>query len=103
MMNLEFFNGAAPGLKFPYLIGNEPVRLAHLDPKLSRFTFNLPGTRPQCWLDVGEGPQTMDMVLHTVVIYKATNQLTLVWRGASAYGGIKAMEKFTKLEYGIIA
>ncbi|HKP97060.1 MAG TPA: DUF2169 domain-containing protein [Fibrobacteria bacterium] len=101
MMNLEFFNGASPGLKFPYLAGNEPVRLANLDPKHGRFTFNLPGVRPQCWIDVGEGPKTMDMVLHTVVIYKPTNQLTMVWRGSAGYGGFKAMEKFTNLEHGI--
>jgi hypothetical protein len=103
MMNLEFFNGASPGMKFPYLAGNEPIRMANLDPKHGRFAFNLPGVRPTCWLDVGEGPKPMDMVLHTVTIYKPTNQLTLVWRGCCGYGGLKAMEKFTNLEYGVKA
>ncbi|MDB5048342.1 MAG: uncharacterized protein JWO30_1413 [Fibrobacteres bacterium] len=103
MMNLEFFNGASPGMKFPYLIGNEPIRMANLDPKLGRFTFNLPGERPKCWLDVGNGPTEMEMVLHTVVIYKPTNQLSLVWRGCAGYGGLADMAKFTKLEHGIKA
>jgi hypothetical protein len=103
MLNLEFFNGASPGMKLPYLAGNEAIRFANLDPKLGRFTFNLPGVRPKCWLDVGEGRVEMDMVLHTVVIYKPTNQLTMVWRGSCGYGGLKAMESFTNLEYGIKA
>jgi hypothetical protein len=102
MLNLEFWNGAPPGLKFPYLAGNEPIRLANLDAKLPRFSFTLPGEKPRCWLDVGDGKKEMDMVLHTVVIYKPTNQLTMVWRGCCGYGGLKAMEKFTNLEYGIL-
>lgn len=101
MLNPQFFNGASKGLALPTLRGNEAFKLAHLDPAFPQFAFSLPGTRPTAWLDVGEGPEDMAMALHTVVIYKETNQVTLVWRGCSIYGGIESMKDFTAFEYGI--
>lgn len=83
------------------LAGDETIRSANLDAGQGRFSFNLPGLRPQGRLDASEGPAVLDMVLHTVVIYKPTNQMTLVWRGSIAYGGLKAMETSAKLEYAI--
>ena len=66
-----------------------------------QFSFTLPGVRPRAWLNVGQGAQEMRMVLQTVVIYKETNQVTLVWRGSSNYGGLEEMKKFTALEYSV--
>ena len=100
MLNPAFFNGAAPGLRFPYLKGDETVKLAHLDPDAPQFAFALPGARPKAWLDVGEGPAEMSMVLHTAVLYKETNQVTLTWRGCAYYGGLEAMKEYTMLEFG---
>lgn len=101
ILNLQFFNGASPGLAFPYLAGNEPIKLANLDKDQPQFAFNLPGERPKARLDVGQGWEEMRMVLQTVVIYKETNQLTMLWRGSAYYGGLEAMKKFTKLEYRV--
>ncbi len=101
ILNLQFFNGASQGLAFPYLMGNETVKLAHLDKEHPQFSFNLPGVRPRAWLDVGQGAEEMRMALHTVVIYKETNQVTLVWRGSSYYGGLEEMKKFTALDYWV--
>jgi hypothetical protein len=101
MLNPQFFNGASKGLSLPYLRGDETVKMANLDPELAQFSFNLPGTRPTAWLDVGEGPEDMAMALQTVVLYKETNQVTLVWRGSSVYGGLDAMKDFKRLEFGI--
>jgi hypothetical protein len=101
MLNPYFFNGAAKGLALPYLRGDETIKLAFLDAEHPQFAFTLPGVRPTAWLDVGEGPEDLPMELHTVVIYKDTNQVTLTWRGCAYYGGIEAMKKFTALEYGV--
>ncbi len=101
MLNPLFFNGAAPGMRFPYLQGDESIKLAFMDPAHPQFAFNLPGSKPKAWMDVGEGPEEMAMVLHTVVIYKETNQVALTWRGCAYYGGTEAMKEFTTLEFGV--
>jgi hypothetical protein len=101
MLNLEFFNGASPGLRLPYLVGDEALMLANLDADHPRFTFKLPGVKPKAWLDVGQGRETMPMVPHTVLVFKETNQLTMVWRGCVKYGGPASMEKFTAFEFGV--
>ncbi|MDQ3002428.1 MAG: DUF2169 domain-containing protein [Fibrobacterota bacterium] len=101
MLNPMFWNGAAPGLRFPYLKGDETVKLAHLDSAFAQFAFTLPGIRPTAVLDVGEGPEFMQMMLHTVVLYKETNQVTLTWRGCSYYGGLEAMKEFTMLDFSV--
>lgn len=103
ILNLQFYNGASTGLAFPYLVGNEAIKMANLDKNYPQFAFNLPGIRPKAWLDVGEGPEEMRMVLQSVIIYKETNQLALVWRGSSYYGGLEAMKKYTKFEFGVKA
>ncbi len=101
MLNPYFFNGAADGLRLPFLKGDETIKLAYLDEEHPQFAFTLPGARPIAWLDVGEGPEDLPMVLHTVVIYKDTNQVTLTWRGCAYYGGIESMKKFTAFEFGV--
>ncbi len=101
MMNPQFFNGASSGLMLSPLQGNEAIKLVHLDPDFHQFAFTFPGTRPMAWLDVGEGPVDMAMSLHTAVIYKETNQLTLVWRGCTYYKGLEAMKDFTAFEFGV--
>lgn len=101
LLNPYFFNGASKGLILPPLVGNELIKLAYLDAAFPQFSFNLPGNKPTAWLDVGQGPEDMTMSLHTVVMYKETNQVTLVWRGCVRYGGIESMKNFKLLEYGI--
>ena len=100
-LNPLFFNGAADGLRVPYLQGNESIKLARLDPEFPQFGFELPGERPTAWLDVGEGREDLAMVLQTLVIHKESDQLTLVWRGCAYYGGVESMKEFTALEFGI--
>lgn len=101
MLNPQFFNGASKDLAVPHLRGDETVKLAHLDPDHPQFSFTLPGTRPKAWLDVGQGAEEMPMALHTAVIYKETNQLTLVWRGCAYYGGVEAMKEFSSFDFGV--
>ncbi len=101
ILNAQFFNGASKGLCFPYLVGNESIKLAHLDRENPQFTFNLPGERPRAWLDVGDGKEEMKMVLQSVVVYKNTNQLAMIWRGSAYYGGIESIQKFTRLAYEV--
>lgn len=97
-----FFNCAAPGLRAPYLKGDETLKLANLDAAAPQFSFTLPGARPMAWLDTGKSrDERMEMVLHTVVVYKETNQVTMTWRGCLSYGGPEAMKGFTMLECGV--
>jgi hypothetical protein len=101
ILNPQFYNGAGPGLCVPFLAGNEAVKLANLDPDFPRFAFTLPGERPSAWLDVGEGPEPMAMVLHTLTVEKETNRCHAVWRGCAYYRGPESMSDFTCLEYGV--
>ncbi len=101
MINPQFYNCASSGLMFPNLNGNEPITLIYMDADFPEFKFELPGQRPSAWLDVGEGPEDMDMVLHTVEINKEQNQLAMVWRGSAYYGGPEAMGDFERLEFGV--
>jgi hypothetical protein len=100
-LNPHFFNSAATGLSFPFLKGDETLKLANLDAAAPQFSFALPGARPKAWVDTGKGPVRMEMVLHTVVVYKETNQLAMTWRGCVPYGGPEAMKGFTMLECGV--
>lgn len=101
ILNLQFFNGASPGLAFPYLTGKETIMMANLDKDHPRFSFTLPDKRPRAFLDVGEGPEEMRMVLQTVVVHKDSNQVSMVWRGSCYYGGLEAMQKFKRLEFSV--
>lgn len=102
LMNPEFFNGAPPGLKLPYLKGDETVKLRYLDPDHPAFEFRLNGEIPRMGLDVGEGRVELPATLQTIEIYKATNQYTAVWRGSVKYGGPESLKLFTKFEYGVL-
>jgi hypothetical protein len=102
LLNPEFFNGAPPGLKLPYLKGDETVKLRYLDPEHPAFEFRLNPERPRLALDVGEGRVEMPTALQTLEIYKATNQYTAVWRGSVKYRGPESLKLFTKFEYGVL-
>jgi hypothetical protein len=101
LLNAQFFNGAPPGLQFPYLAGNEQIALIYMDPDWPKFNFQLPDMRPTAWIDVGEGPEEMQMVLHTIEILKPTNQLTMVWRGSTYYEGPESMAEFEQFDFGV--
>ena len=101
MLNPLFYNGAPKGMCLPPLKGDESIKLAYIDKDAAQFAFSLPGVRPKAWLDIGEGRQELAMSLHTAVIYKETNQLTLVWRGSAYYGGIEALKTLTAFDCGV--
>ncbi len=80
----RFAGGAHPGLQFPFLEGNETIILEHLDRRVRRFRFQLPGERPRIWTDGRKGklnPTTP--VIHTVRIDPAARRISLVWRGSA--------------------
>ena len=102
LLNPEFFNGAPPGLKLPYLKGDETVKLRYLDPDHPAFEFRLNPEQPRLVMDVGEGRMELPATLLTLEIYKATNQYTAVWRGSVKYRGPESLKLFTKFEYGVL-
>ena len=85
-MDFGFFNGAPGALAMPYLRGGEWVATENLHPA-GRLDFQLPTSAPRIGLDIGEGVQEPDVVLHTVVVRMEDGQVDLVWRGAVAYRG----------------
>lgn len=96
-MDFRFFNGASHGLVMPYLNGDEELRMTNLTPS-GELTFRLPGERPKLGLDIGEGVQEPEVVLHTVMIRADENELDLVWRGAVPYPGPDWFPQMRKLE-----
>jgi hypothetical protein len=99
-MDFRFFNGASQGLVAPFLAGNEDVVTEGLVPE-GRLAFKLPGERPKMALDIGSGPTTLEVVLHTVTIRVEHRQVDLVWRGAMPYPGPDWFPQMKKLEIDI--
>jgi hypothetical protein len=96
-MDFRFFNGASPGLTAPYLAGSEVVLLSNLSPE-GELLFQLPGERPGIGLDLGDGLQEPEVVLHTVLIRMEERQVDLVWRAATPYAGPDSLPALKKLE-----
>jgi hypothetical protein len=96
-MDFRFFNGASPGLAFPYLAGGETILTANLTPA-GRLDFRLPSERPRIGIDIGEGVQEPEVVLQTVMIRMDDGQVDLVWRGAIPYRGPDWLPEMTKLD-----
>jgi len=101
VLNSQYYNGAHPLMQLPYLSPGETIRLVYMDPDHPSFAFTLPPTAPRAVLDLGEGAQTMDMVLHTLEIHKPTNQLSMVWRGACRYAGLSALQSVESLFFDV--
>jgi len=99
-MDFRFFNGASQGLAVPFLNGNESCHLAHLTPEC-QLNFRLPGDIPGIGIDIGNGIQRPDVVLHTVMIHAQERQLDLVWRGAVSYPGPDWLPEMRKMEVDI--
>jgi hypothetical protein len=83
--DLQFWNGAAPGLAVPRLAGNELIHLERLDPD-GDFDVVLPGVAPTVAIekegDAGAGKSIdVEMPLTTVAIQKEERLVYLVWGG----------------------
>jgi hypothetical protein len=100
LIHPEYFNGASPGLKLPYLAGNEKILLRYMDPDRPKFEFQLSGDKPRPWLDLGSGRAYLEPQLQTLEIFKETNQCTLLWRGSTHYAGPESLGKLEKLAFG---
>jgi hypothetical protein len=96
-MDFRFFNGASIGLVLPFLTGAEQVRLLNLDVE-GDTQFQLPDERPRVGLDIGQGMQEPEVVLHTVMIRMEVRQVDLVWRAAVPYPGPDWLPKMKKME-----
>jgi hypothetical protein len=92
----RFNSGASLGLMFPYLTGNESVRLANLTPEGS-IVFQLPGETPRISLDIGRGENELKPVLHNVCVRLESMQVDLVWRGAHQYPGFDWLPEMKKM------
>lgn len=96
-MDFRFFNGASPGLVFPFLRGDETIRTVNVCPE-SECWFSLPGDRPRLGLDIGSGLQEPEVVLHTVTLHMEERQVDLVWRAAVPFPGPDWLPEMKKME-----
>jgi hypothetical protein len=87
-MDFAFFNGAPPGLRFPFgaLNPGAPVGTRNLVPE-GALDFCLPADSPRIGIDIGRGLQWPQTVLHTVQIRLVERELDMVWRTALPYPG----------------
>src|SRR5690606_31937537 len=92
----RFLQGASPGLSFPYLKGDETIKLKGLTEE-GLLKFSLPGEVPGMRLDIGGGFQELRPVLHSVIVRAAERQLDLVWRGSLPYAGMEYLAEMTTL------
>ena len=100
LLNPLFFNGAPDGQRFPFLKGDETIRLGYMDPDFPLFDFQHPNDPPSLWMEVNdEGVEALKAVLQTVVVHKETNQVTLVWRGSAYFGGPQEMAEYGNLQF----
>lgn len=99
--DIRFNNGASLGLAVPYLRGDEPVRLTGLTHE-GVLEFAMPGERPRIVIDIGFGPNEVDVVLHTLCVRMGELQVDLVWRGAHEHPGPDWLPEMKKLEYQVL-
>jgi len=99
-MDFRFFNGASPGLVLPFLSGGEWVLLTNLTPD-GELRFQLPGNRLTMGVDIGDGIQELNVVLHTVMVRADDGQVDLVWRGAVPYPGPDWLPQMRKMEMSV--
>lgn len=76
-------NGAAPGLARVRLVGDEPVRVVHLHPRLRELSFRLPGERPAIRIGPPGCPMLeIEPALDTVYLEPGAERVCLVWSGS---------------------
>lgn len=88
-MNFEFFNGAPADMRFGFQeepLAGSLVRTANLSPQ-GTLDFHLPADEPRVTIDIGDGEQMPDTVLHTVQIRLEDREVDMVWRAALPYPG----------------
>jgi len=96
-MNFSFFNGASKGLVVSFLKGGEWITAGNLTPD-GGISFQLPDDKPRIGLDIGNGIQGTDEVVHTVMIRMDDRQVDIVWRGAFPYPGPDWFPQMRKME-----
>jgi hypothetical protein len=99
-MDFRFFNGAPEGLVVPYLQGGEWIAAENLSAH-GRLQFQLPTAAPRIGLDVGDGIQEPDVVMHTVSIRMEEGQVDLVWCGAVPYRGPEWLPEMRRMDVHI--
>ena len=99
-MDFKYFSGASAELSLPYLSGSQPVVTRNLSPE-GEFRFHTPEDQPRIAIDIGEGSQEPEVVLHTLMIDMEARQLEMVWRAAIEYPGLDWLPQLTKLEVQI--
>lgn len=92
----RFNTGASPGMAFPLLRGNETIRMGGLFAE-GVVHFILPGEKPALSIDIGNGEQELEPVLHSVCIRGDDRQVDLVWCGYQPYPGVDWLAEMTTL------
>jgi len=81
IVDLRFCNEAPVGMIFPYLNGDEQIRLAGMHPQ-GEISFALPGHPPEVHLYIANEKFAPNPVLHTLLIKPEESCFSLLWRAA---------------------
>jgi hypothetical protein len=100
-MDARFYQGASQGLCNHNLLGNEAVKLTHLDADHPVFSFQLPGDVPHLSLRLGAQTHTLEPQLQTVVIDKPQAVLTMLWRGCIEIEGVATLQKIGVVKHRV--
>ncbi|MBD3314330.1 MAG: DUF2169 domain-containing protein [Chitinivibrionales bacterium] len=89
-LDFRFYQGASEGMGEHSLEGNEHVKLIYMDPDHKVFEFALPSEKPAIAIGYGKDRTEVPVALHTVLIDKNNNKLSMVWRGCKESEGSEA-------------
>ncbi len=101
LLNPEFFQVAAPGLRVPGLVGGELCTLVYFHPDHPSWEFRLPTAEHRAWIGSGKDYTSMPMFVQTVEIRPDEGLLAMTWRGSAYFAGVGALADFEALEFGV--
>ena len=81
----SFGNGASLGMTFPFLQGNEPIKINGLTPD-GLMEFALPGEFPDISIDTGKGQEGLQARLFSVSISPDQGSMDMIWAGIKEIG-----------------
>lgn len=93
---------AAPGLARVRLVGDEPVRLVHLHPRLRDLAFRLPADRPAIRIGPPGCPMLdLEPQLDTVHLEPDRERVSLVWTGSLRVACRYPEEDFSQVKHEV--
>ena len=82
VLDFRLLNGASPGLIFPFLRGDEMVKVTGMRPE-GECIFRLPGDRPSVGIRFHGKDLSATIVPHTVCVLMEERLISVLWRASA--------------------